>query len=118
MESAYHYPRVENAVELLEKNHRCTLGELASSCKISRSRLSLLFKQQTGDTVKQYRRNHRLEEAARMLATTQMSIKEISYHVGYQHTSSFVRAFRNEFKLSPRHYRGCGCMRAVERNAN
>jgi transcriptional regulator GlxA family with amidase domain len=40
-----------------------------------------------------------------MLASTSMSIKEIAYAAGYHHSSSFVRAFKTHFGLSPACYR-------------
>jgi AraC family transcriptional regulator of arabinose operon len=105
MEAGHVDSRIESAIQLLKKNPSRTLQELASQGKISTSRLSHLFKQETGGTVKQYRRNHRLQAAARILTLTDMSIKEIAYQLGYQHTSSFVRAFKAEFELSPTRYR-------------
>jgi AraC-like DNA-binding protein len=47
----------------------------------------------------------RLRNAARLLSTTEMEVKEIAYLVGYQHHSSFVRAFQRRFHQSPKQYR-------------
>lgn len=41
--------------------------------------------------MEQYRRKTGLWEAVRMLNLTDMSIKEIAYHLGNQHASSFAR---------------------------
>jgi AraC-like DNA-binding protein len=105
MECTHIDPRIENAIQLLKKNPSCTLQDLAFHCGMSTSRLSHVFKRETGGTIKQYRHGHRVQEAARMLTVTDMSIKEIAYHLVYQHTSSFVRAFKAEFEVSPAHYR-------------
>jgi AraC-like DNA-binding protein len=43
-----------------------------------------------------------------MLATTDMSIKQIAYALGYHHTSSFVRAFELHVGVSPSSYRNYG----------
>jgi AraC family transcriptional regulator of arabinose operon len=113
MESAHTDSRIDKAIQLLQKNPSCTLRELASHCKISVSRLSHLFKQVTGGSVEEYRRNRRLQEAARVLVSTDMPIKEIAYQLGYQHTSSFVRAFKAGFEMSPSRYREHRVVRAA-----
>jgi AraC family transcriptional regulator of arabinose operon len=105
MERTHIDPRIEKAIQLLEKNPSCTLQDLEFHCRMSTSRLTHVFKRETGGTIKRYRREHRLREAARMLTLTDMSVKKIAYHVGYQHTSSFVRAFEAEFGLPPTRYR-------------
>jgi AraC-like DNA-binding protein len=97
--------RVQEAVRLLNENSSCSLCEIARRCHLSISRLSHLFKAQTGFTVENYRRHCRFQAAARMLETTDLSIKEIAYAVGYHHTSSFVRAFTLRSGASPNSYR-------------
>ena len=97
--------RIQEAVRLLNENASFTLSELARRCHLSISRLSHLFKAETGFTVKNYRRHCRFRAAARMLETTDLSIKEVAYAVGYHHTSSFVRAFILHSGASPNNYR-------------
>jgi AraC family transcriptional regulator of arabinose operon len=97
--------RIQKVVEVLKQDLSRTLPELAHSCQISVSRLSHLFKDEIGINVKNYRLDYRLQVAAAMLVSTGMPIKEIAYTTGYRHTSSFVRAFKNHFGLSPTCYR-------------
>jgi len=97
--------RIAKAVLLLHEKPACSLPELARSCGVSPSRLSHLFKNQNGFSVKRYRRNFRFHLALKMLALTDMPIKEIGYNLGYHHTSSFVRAFKFQLGLSPTAYR-------------
>jgi len=97
--------RIQKPVRLLNENSCCTLAELARRCHLSISRLSHLFKAETGFTVQNYRRHCRFRAAARMLETTDLSIKEVAYAVGYHHTSSFVRAFILHSGASPNNYR-------------
>jgi methylphosphotriester-DNA--protein-cysteine methyltransferase len=47
----------------------------------------------------------RLQRAAGLLANSYLSIKEITHAVGYEHTSSFVRAFERRFLQAPARYR-------------
>ncbi len=97
--------RIQRTIQLLQRNPSIKVQELAQCCRISPSRLSHLFKQETGSSVDDYRRNRRLQQAARMLLSTDMSVKEIAYELGYRHTSSFVRAFKAELESSPADYR-------------
>jgi AraC family transcriptional regulator len=97
--------RIAKAVRLLNEDPARTLGDLACGCALSISRLSHLFRAETGLTLKEFRRNRRLEAARKMLATTDMPIKQIAYTLGYRHTSSFVRAFESDAGMSPSAYR-------------
>ena len=97
--------RIQEVVQVLSENPSRTLPELARSCQISMSRLSHLFKDETGINVKDYRMDCRLQVAAAMLVSTRMLVKQIAYSSGYRHTSSFVRAFKTHFGLSPVCYR-------------
>jgi len=97
--------RIQEAVRLLNEDSSCTLAELASRCHLSISRLSHLFKAETGLTVDKYRRNSRFQVAAQILATTDLPIKQVAYALDYHHPSSFARAFELYFGVSPRHYR-------------
>ena len=97
--------RIQEAVRLLNEDACCTLTELARRCHLSVSRLSHMFKAETGLTVEKYRRNCRFQVAAKMLATTDLPIKQIAYELGYHPTSSFVRAFELQSGASPNNYR-------------
>ena len=97
--------RIQKVIQALNQDPSRTLAELAHHCQISTSRLSHLFKDEIGINVKNYRLDCRLQIAAAMLVSTSMPIKEIAYTVGYRHSSSFVRAFKTHFGLSPACYR-------------
>ena len=97
--------RIAKAVRLLNEDPSRTLADLACGCALSLSRLSHLFRAETGFTLNEFRRNRRLEAAMKMLATTDMPIKQIAYALGYRHTSSFVRAFEVHAGVSPGDYR-------------
>ena len=97
--------RIAKAVRLLNEDPSRTLADLACGCALSLSRLSHLFRAETGLTLNEFRRNRRFEAAMKMLATTDMPIKQIAYTLGYRHTSSFVRAFEVHAGVSPSDYR-------------
>jgi two-component system response regulator YesN len=97
--------RIQRAAQILTEDPARPLPALARSCQVSVSRLTHLFKDETGITLKNYRLDSRLQAAAVMLASTDMPIKAIASRVGYHHTSSFVRAFKTHSRETPADYR-------------
>src|SRR5579871_5406130 len=98
-------PRVQRVARAIERGQFQSIPELAQLVKLSGSRLSHLFKEQTGQNLKDLLVRRRLERAAHLLRSTNMPISEISQCVGYHHAPSFVRAFRRIFNFSPSVYR-------------
>jgi AraC-like DNA-binding protein len=90
---------------MIESKEGSTVHALALEVNLSSSHLQHLFKQQTGVCITEVLTQQRLRRAAHHLETGDMSIKQIAYVVGYEHASSFVRAFRNYFAQTPRAYR-------------
>jgi len=79
--------------------------ELAREVHLSRGRLQSLFKKEMGVLISDYLAEQKLQKAARLLRASSLSIKEIAFAVGYEHHSSFTRAFENRFSQSPKQYR-------------
>ncbi|QTH40779.1 helix-turn-helix transcriptional regulator [Cohnella sp. LGH] len=67
--------------------------------------LSRCLKKHTGMTPLQYQHHIRLERAKQMLAHTMTSVQEIAYELGYEHSSYFIRTFRNKEGITPGAYR-------------
>jgi AraC-like DNA-binding protein len=64
-----------------------------------------LFKHETGICMGEWLSEQRLQRAAYLLSNSYLSIKEITHAVGYEHTSSFIRAFERRFSQAPARYR-------------
>jgi len=97
--------RVLKILEAVKSGRLCSLHRLASEFNLSKSHLQHLFKRQTGLSLGHLLVEQRLERAAQLLKSTNMRIKEIAFEVGYEHTSSFSRAFERRFNETPRLYR-------------
>jgi AraC family transcriptional regulator, arabinose operon regulatory protein len=99
--------RVEAARQLMEKNLKQspTLSELASSVNLSASRLSHLFKTETGVSLGQYLRHARMESARHLLETSFLSVKQIMVCVGISDISHFARCFKDTYGVTPTEYR-------------
>ena len=66
------------------------------------------FKSVYGTSLAAHIREHRMEQAAKLLRTTDRSIAEIAQAVGYDSQSKFTAAFKAYFHMLPREYRKQG----------
>lgn len=97
--------RIRRIIQLIESEPACTIHDLAEKFNLSHSHLQHLFKQHTGIQLGHLLTEQRLLKAAQLLENSSMCVKEIGYLVGYEHTSSFIRAFERRFAQAPRRYR-------------
>jgi AraC-like DNA-binding protein len=97
--------RVQKILRMAESGTTLTIRDLAFEFHLSPSYLQRLFKHQTGVCMGEWLNEQRLQRAAHLLANSYMSVKEIAYSVGYEHASSFIRAFERRFAQAPARYR-------------
>jgi AraC-like DNA-binding protein len=98
--------RVRKILEMIESQTTIfTIRNLALEFNLSPSYLQRLFKHQTGVGMGEWLSERRLQRAAHLLANSYMSVKEIAHSVGYEHVSSFIRAFERRFVQAPARYR-------------
>jgi AraC-like DNA-binding protein/CheY-like chemotaxis protein len=69
------------------------------------SSLDVSFRREMGCTLTEHLRNTRLDHAARLLASTGRSVKEIWADAGYNHASNFAHDFKRRFGSTPRAFR-------------
>jgi AraC family transcriptional regulator len=81
------------------------LEDMAAAAYLSPFHFARLFKKVTGMSPHAYLAALRLERAQTLLATTDLSITEVSARVGYTSSSHFAKAFRQATGLSPRAFR-------------
>lgn len=81
-----------------------TLGELAAAVSLTEKRLNAGFRALFGATVFETLRNERLEHARIVLASEPLSLKEVAFRVGYNHTNNFINAFTARYGVPPRQY--------------
>ena len=97
--------RVRKILGLLESRATFTIRDLAVEFHLSPSYLQRLFKHQTGMSMSEWLNEQRLQKAANLLANSYLSVKEVAYSIGYEHPSSFIRAFERRFAQAPARYR-------------
>lgn len=97
--------RLRKVLQKIASDSPQTIQDLALECNLSESHLQHLFKECTGLGLGRLLIERRMKRAAELLAQTNLSIKEIAWSVGYEHTSSFTRAFERHFREAPRCFR-------------
>ena len=73
---------------------------------MSRTVFSERFRDAFGTSPMAFVRQARLQEAAKLLRSTDLPVKAIAARVGFASRSHFSRAFRQRFKRDPAEYRG------------
>lgn len=97
---------VNSAVEYIHEHyHQISVGDIASYIGISRYYLSHIFKEKLHVSPQEYLMNYRMEQSARLLRTTGLSIQEVAGQAGYNNPLTFSKVFKNAYGLSPKNYR-------------
>lgn len=82
-----------------------TVQYVSAQLNVSVSYLSRLLKVLTGQTTQQHVHNKVIEKAKEKLSTTDLSISEIAYELGFEHSQAFSRLFKSKTNWSPLAFR-------------
>jgi AraC-like DNA-binding protein len=96
-------------VKLIEAGTPYSIRDLAMQLHLSPSQMQRLFKRETGLRMGEWLIVFRLQKAAYLLTNSYLTVKEIARTVGYEHGSSFIRAFERKYLLTPTRFRECAC---------
>ena len=89
----------------LHYNHDIPIDEIASLVHMNRSSFCVFFKRMKGVSFTNYLNTYRMDIACRLLSTTDKSVSEIAYGVGFNNLSHFCRTFLKYKEVSPTKYR-------------
>lgn len=81
------------------------LKGIAAKVNFSAAYLNVVFRTETGMTVKQYLIDCRLREAKRLLRDPTVCIAEIAQRCGYSNSNYFAKAFKEYTGMTPGEYR-------------
>lgn len=82
-----------------------TVLEIANHLKVSPRYLNDMLRSLTGQTTQQHVHNKLIEKAKDILSTSNLSVAEIAYGLGFEHPQSFNRLFKAKVKISPLEFR-------------
>lgn len=78
---------------------------IADTLHVSPNYLSGLLKELTGQSTQQHIHDKVIEKAKEQLSTTDLSVSEIAYKLGFEHPQSFSKLFKTKTNLSPLEFR-------------
>jgi AraC-like DNA-binding protein len=81
------------------------VNELTLNNNMNAIQIYRKLKALTGKTPSLFIRSIRLEKSKELLSSTDMTVSEVAYAVGFKDPSYFSRVFLKEYKKSPRDYR-------------
>jgi len=82
-----------------------TVAYVAGELNISAKYLSSMLKVLTGQNTQQHIHEKLVEKAKQKLSTTNLSVSEIAYELGFEHLQSFSKLFKTKTTLSPLEFR-------------
>ncbi|OAJ72373.1 AraC family transcriptional regulator [Brevibacillus sp. SKDU10] len=100
-------PVIRSAITYLKEHlgEKVGLKEVAQNCCLSVYHFSHLFQRETGYSFLEYVHRMKLQKAVIYLETTDLSIKEIAFELGFEDANYFSRLFKKQMNMSPREYR-------------
>ncbi len=99
---------VLNSIEIIQatfSDPNTSLKTVASSVAVSPGYLSTIFKSENGLNFNAYLTQQRMEEAKKLLATTDMTVYDIAFATGHSSSHYFSIRFKKYSNFSPSHYR-------------
>lgn len=93
----------EQLIEHMEQ--RFTIEALSKQYLMNPTTLKSMFKSVYGTSIAAHMKEHRMEQAAKLLRETDISIAEIARQVGYDSQSKFTAAFKKYSGKLPKDYR-------------
>ena len=97
--------KLENAIEKHLGDSTFGVNQLYKTVSVSQMQGYRKLKALTGQTPSQFIRNFRLLKGKALLTSTDKTVAEIAYEVGFTDPNYFSRAFQKAFSQSPTEYR-------------
>ena len=98
---------IQNIVAYISENlsERLTVSDLCQRFLISKNTLYKIFSDYFHCSVKDYVNSERIENAAKLLRTTDLSVREIGERCGIDNYQYFCRLFKQKKELTPLQFR-------------
>ena len=102
-----HSDVVYKVMEYVRRNfsRKISLDDIAGEVYLSRSYLSSLFKEETGQSLFAYINHVRIEKSKQMLLDDTASLADVANLCGFEDQSYFTKVFKKAVGISPKKYR-------------
>jgi AraC-like DNA-binding protein len=102
-------PNAELAYDIIafiQENHNdISLEDVARKFNYSLEYTSRYIKKNTGKTFMELLTDSRMKHAVSLLKSTNLSVSQIAFQIGYENTENFIRVFRKKYNTTPTAYR-------------
>lgn len=94
---------IGEAISFIHRNlyQNITVRDAAAAASFSPAHFSRVFKLQTGYSPYEYILLRRIDAAKHLLTSTQLSVKEVAYQVGYNSEENFIHSFQKKVGVTP-----------------
>ncbi|QHW33440.1 response regulator [Paenibacillus rhizovicinus] len=96
--------KIKTIIEQTYMNH-ISLTKLAEEVYLSPNYISLIFKQETGESITEYITKVRMEAAMELLKSPDLKILEVSEMVGFENATYFSTVFKKYAGMHPQKHR-------------
>jgi len=93
--------KIQSYIEEHFQDPELSVTTIAEALNLNHSQLYRKLKAITGKTLTQFIRSVRLQKSIHLIQTTDLTIAEIAYEVGYNDPNYFTRSFKKEFNKVP-----------------
>lgn len=87
------------------RNGLPSVAYLTGQLQVSQRYLSDMLRQLTGQNTQQHIQDKLIEKAKEILSTTNLSVAEIAYRLGFEHPQSFHKIFKRKTNSAPLEFR-------------
>jgi AraC-like DNA-binding protein len=101
------YDHVLGVIRHIDQNYTKNIkqNDLVRLASMSPTKLKNLFRQFTGCTITEYMMNKKADDAAHLLADSDMTVEEIARIVGFDTATGFTTSFKKQIGIPPSEYR-------------
>lgn len=98
---------IKKAVDYIHSEYMNSISvqKIADILSLERTYFSVLFKNKTGVSPKEYILNHRMNSAASLILENSVPVSVVATSVGYSDIFTFSKMFKKHFGVSPKNYK-------------
>lgn len=93
-------------INLNYKNENLKISDVSAFAGVTQNHLCKLFKKETGKSTMENLIDVRLSQSAVLLKSTNISVGEVAYSVGFSDPKHYSQMFKRKYGVSPGKYRG------------